>query len=338
MPSRNRDRLTAAIQAVLAEGLPQDEKVLHAVAATHGDASPESIAGVLSQRDSADAATLAAMLLFPDDGVRMRLEPLALLADCTPQQALEVAQEVARHTREALILLPDGVRMTLPLESGDAATFVERLRLADTPPPTLANVLEQRFNPAQAVRLSVQLRTCRLRWTEARTQIVARLLHGLGDAGPRDSDCESCGQNPTEVLSWAVSWLDSLSKTALPGEESQSTRTAGPGLAELLGAKHLELSTQLRRAVEFNRVFSQSSFEVMMSQGVRAPLMHPDAIRRELALLDRVCVILTGSPAWTLTGLTEVDLGAVDLEIDREGEAMIGALGGTRAPQGKKQN
>lgn len=334
MNTFRHEALIRAIIVRLQDGLRQDEDVLHAVESTHGDSSPQGIAEVLSQRDSSDAATLAAMLLFPDADLRADLEPLALAARCTAQEALAVGEAVEAAVSSAAILLPGGQRLTLPLEPGDAAAFVDRLQLADSPPEELSRLLRELFDPQEAALLSVMLRTCRLGWNPARMDVLSRLLAGLGKRAAKDGGLGPLDRPAPELLAWTVSWLDSLGPDALAHSAGESKRGHVWTLPELLGAKHLDLTTQLRRAVEFNRVFSQSSFEVMMSQGVRAPLMHPDAIREQLALLDGVCRILVGYPAWTLSGLTEVDLGEVDVESDNEGEAMIAALGGGRVPPG----
>lgn len=334
MNTSAHDALIRAIIAQLQDGLRQDVDVLHAVESTYGDASPQAIADVLAQRDSSEAATLAAMLLFPDADLRARIEPLALAARCATQEARAVGEAVEDAVHSAVILLPDGHRLTLPLEPGDAAAFVDRLQLADSPPEELSGQLWELFDPQEAALLSVMLRTSRLSWNTARVGVVSRLLAGLGKRAAQDGGLGALDRPAPDLLAWTISWLDCLGPDSLATDAGETKRGRTWTLPELLGAKHLELTTQLRRAVEFNRVFSQSSFEVMMSQGVRAPLMHPDAIREQLTLLDGVCRILVGYPAWTLSGLTEVDLGEVDVESDREGEAMIAALGGGRIPPG----
>lgn len=334
MNTSAHDALIRTIIAQLQDGLRQDEDVLHAVESTYGDASPQAIADVLAQRDSSEAATLAAMLLFPDADLRARIEPLAQTARCSAQEARAVGEAVERAVRSAAILLPGGQRLVLALEPGDAAAFVERLQLSDSPPEELSRLLRELFAPQEAALLSVMLRTSRLSWNTARFGVIARLLAGLGKRAEQDGGLGALDRPAPELLAWTISWLDCLGPDALAASAGETKRGQAWTLPELLGAKHLELTTQLRRAMEFNRAFSQSSFEVMMSQGVRAPLMHPDAIREQLALLDGVCRILAGCPAWTLSGLTEVDLGEVDVESDSEGEAMIAALGGGRVPPG----
>ena len=328
------EALTRAIVAQLQEGLRQDENVLHAVESTHGDSSPQAIAAVLSQRDSSDAATLAAMLLFPDADLRARMEPLALAARCSIREARAVGEAIEGAVRSVAILLPGGQRFTLPLEPGDAAAFVERLQLADSPPEELSRLLRELFGPQEAALLSAMLRTSRLCWNPARVEVISRLLTGLGRNAAQDRGQNTLDRPAPDLLAWTLAWLDSLGPDSLAANAGETKQGRSWTLPELLGARHLELTTQLRRAVDFNRAFSQSSFEVMMSQGVRAPLMHPDAIREQLTLLDGVCRILAGCPAWTLSGLTEVDLGEVDVESDGEGEAMIAALGGGRVPPG----
>ena len=111
------------------------------------------------------------------------------------------------------------------------------------------------------------------------------------------------------VLAWALSWLSTLP----------------PGTAPLgrLGDKYHELAARLKRAIDFHGMLSKSSFEVMLSQGVREPCLHPESIREELGLLGAVSLAVAGRPAWTLAGLREDDLGGTDDPLD-----VIRAFGG----------
>jgi hypothetical protein len=111
-----------------------------------------------------------------------------------------------------------------------------------------------------------------------------------------------------DILAWAFTYLGSL--------------TDGASALDSLGMRYAELTSRLRHSLDFHAALAKSSFEVMMSQGARVVLPHPDQIRGELALLDAVCLAVAGRPAWSLAGMAEVDIGLFE-----DGETMIAALG-----------
>jgi hypothetical protein len=351
MPGRSVRAAAAAILQALGDGLEADDSALHFILSTHGDASAAAIREALRDRDDPDAATLAGLLLFPGGKVLARLEPVLERAACSPDDAAEAARIVEAEARFARVSLPggesrkaapgrdhggsvigsggervegatapDGERLEIALEPGDAVSFVARLRLTANPPRELAAIIDERFPADTAITLKVLLRHCRLAFTPMRRAFLAGLLAGLNDGRKLDAqassgaigqirDAQAPAGNVHAVLSWTVSWLSVLPPDAAP--------------LDRLGDKYHELSARLKRALDYHEMLAKSSFEVMLSQGVREPCMHPESILAELALLDAVSLAVTGRPAWTLAGLMEDDLGAMS-----DPEDVIRALGG----------
>ena len=329
MPAESIHAVTNALRRVLDEGLPQDASVLSYLMSTHGEATAEAFAAVLEDRDSADATVLAGLLLFPGPETLERLEPILEAAKCTAQDALVAALAVEEGIGRIKAVLPGGQPVQLTLLPGEARTLVLRLRMEHSPPPTLAAVLDTSFPGLTAARLKVMLRHSRLDWTAPRVHFLETMLTGLAglappspepdgdtrDAPPRAEVLAGGDASPPknddirEILAWAISHLGSLTGEADP--------------VQALAARYLHLTARLRRASAFHAALAGSSFEVMAAQGARAALPHPDAVRRELAMLDTVSLAVTGMPSWTQAGCTEMDLGELE-----DGESLVKALGG----------
>jgi hypothetical protein len=312
MPADSINAVTEAIRCVLGEGLPQDSSVFSYLTSVHGEASPDVFAAVLEDRDSADAAVLAGLLLFPGVETLVRLEPVLEAARCSAEDASAVAEAVEAKGGRTRALLPGGQPVDLSLLPGEARTLVMRLRLEHSPPPELTAVLDKGYPGPAAVRLKVVLRHCRLTWAAPRVNFLEALLEGLSpslsEPGQVSDDTRGAEAAP-EVLAWALSHLGDLPLEADPGQA--------------LGARYLQLTARLRRASEFHAALAGSSFEVMSAQGARVALPQPETVRRELALLDSVSQAVTGRPAWSLAGSAEMDLGEFE-----DGESVIAALGG----------
>lgn len=292
-------RAAEAVAAMLSGGIEQGEAVLAYMRTTHGGDSPEDFRAVLNEPDGPDARSLCALLLSPGENQLAGLEPGLEAAACSPEEALEVSRQMERAFDTAWAVLPGGERIALPLEPGDVAAMVSRLRLDSNPPAPASRVLGERYPPELAARIKSELRHSRIAWTDQRAFFLAALLGALDPALPGLED----------VLAWTLVWLGSLPPDSVP--------------AQRLGVKHGELTARLRRSQDFHAALSKSSFELMMAQGARVSLPHPDEVRRELGLLDTVCRAVTGRPCWALEGMTEVDLGQVEDE-----ESLMRALGG----------
>jgi len=296
MNSSLQTKIVSFLLRLFEQGLPQDEAVLHYMVSTHGGASPSDFRTVLENRDDPDAASLTDLLLFPDNDALNRLELLLEGSECSPMDALAVADALAK-TSSTRAILPGGGEVPVLIERGNATRFVERLRLEHSPPRELTEAVTAGFPGENGAPLKVALRHCRLEWNVERICFLAALIRNIPTTG-----------EALDILAWTLTYLG-----ALPD---------GASALDSLGIKYAELTTRLRRSLDFHAALSKSSFEVMMAQGVRAPLLHPDAIRRELAMLETVCLAVAGRPAWTLAGMTETDLGEVD-----DGEAALDILG-----------
>ncbi|WP_243367835.1 hypothetical protein [Fundidesulfovibrio soli] len=278
----------AAVLTQLESGLPQDESVLRYAASTHADASPEALAALFALRDDPESSSLAELLLFPGEEVQRRLEPALEAARATPEQARELELALEDAVTRTWAILPGGQRLELPLEAGEAAQFVRRLRPEHTAPPEALAAVERRFPGEAGLEFKIMLRHCRLEWTPQRRAYVCAVLGGL----------EVSARNTADALAWTLRHLADA--------DPQGSFVDG------LGAAYAALEVNLKRARDFGRMLRTSSYEVMLSQGVRAPHLHEDGIRREMELVDMVCQAVAGRPAWTLAGLGQMDMGDMD--------------------------
>ena len=314
----------ATVAARLEAGLAQDGAVHDFMESAFGSSGPRALAAILGQGDTADAFTLRALLLAPGPDLLTGLEPALEAARCTPDEALAVAEHLAGTCRETWVILPDeaqpdtvppgearsgslppaAVPVAMALEPEDVRAFVRGLRLDRTAPPELGALVDARFPLEEALALKVLLRHCRLAWPPGRLGFLATLLNRLESGEPAGE-----GRDARAVLAWALRFLDSAGPQA----------PAGPALAR----RYRDLRAQLARAEQFERMLARSSYEIMMSQGLRSPLLHAGSLREELALLDRVCRAVLGRPAAFLDALTEADLG-----VYQDAEALLAALAG----------
>lgn len=301
-----------AVAAVLAEGLAQDGAVYAFMESAFGCSGVQAFEDILAQGDTSDALTLRSLLLTPGPAVLVALEPSLEAARCTTVEAQAVAARLAGTCRETQAVLPaiaspGNVRVLIPLEPDDVRVFVRKLRLESTPPSEISALLDQCFSPEDALPLKVLLRHCRLEWTPSRVALLSTLLSRLPYGVPRDANPDA-----QKILAWAVRFLDVAGPLVL----------ARPALTR----RYRELSIQLGQAEQFAQALAASSYEIMMSQGMRGSHLHAETLREELALLDRACRAVLGIPAAFLDSPIEANLGVYD-----DAEVLMAALTGLDA-------
>lgn len=297
---QSAEMLAAQLTDLLTAGLPQDQASLDTVLATLGEplaglGPALALARLAADPDTSEHAPLVALLLSPGQDAMRALEPVLAQADLDATGALALADELAtRFVRDAgrgrvLALLPDGSRAELAATSDGLRAFVRRLRPEATAPAELRQILARRCGldlaEPLAVDVAVLLRHCRLAWTPERVFFLATLLERVG----LDTD------DLPGLVAWAASFLD-LSGLPLAPRRA-------------LGARRQALLAQLRQAEALEEALTRGSYEILMSQGLRAGHVHGPSVRVELAFLERAALLVLGLSGAELDGLAVRDLG-----------------------------
>ncbi|HML62500.1 MAG TPA: hypothetical protein PKD41_16525, partial [Solidesulfovibrio sp.] len=100
--------LLDAIASRFASGLPQDASVAHFIHSTHGDLPPDRLEALVADGDDPQGASLAELLLFPDEDTARALEPALAAATLDDAGVAALAANLGRRVTRALAILPDG--------------------------------------------------------------------------------------------------------------------------------------------------------------------------------------------------------------------------------------
>lgn len=291
------DTLVRAVADTLATGLPQDAAVDHFIHSTWGDLSPADLAALVADRDDPQAASLVELLLFPGQAVALALEPVLAAARPEATDVPRLAEALAATVARAVAVLPDGGRLTLPVDADDLRRFVERLALPRTLPEEAARLLSARFPPEAALALAVAARQTGPDWTPDAASFFLTVTERLPEARPEAAD----------TLRYVLRFLRDLPQGAQP--------------LPALVARRGQLAAQLRRARLQDESLAKSNFETLRMTGARLPYLHAPDIERELAHADAVILAVTGRPAPDTLGSC-LDMGAVS-DVD----GMLAAFG-----------
>lgn len=274
---------------VQAGGLPVEAEVLEQLRQGTGlDDAALALAALAEDPEACEHAPLLALLYSPGAALRLALEPLLPPRSCAPQElAAEVLRLLAGRTVHGR--LPDGARLPLSPRPEDILHLALRLRPDRPPPRELREALARRFaDGTLRWELCALLRHGRVQgadWTPERQFFAGLLLERL-----RDQD------DARALFGWALAFLD-------------LTRDAGLPLREALAARHEELERLLRQAEAREEERERMSFELRMSQGMRAGHLHAPDLREELHLLERAAQLVYGLRPGDMAGPERVDLG-----------------------------
>lgn len=278
--------LVRAILDILDAGLPQDEAVAHFIASTHGPVPPAGLEALLADRDDPQGASLAELLLFPGTAVALALEPALAAARLDADGQRELAGTLAASARQATAVLPDGERLTFPLQPDDLRRFVGRLAPARNLPDDLRRLLAERFGPEAALAHAVVARHLGPDWTPAAASFFGALLARL----------RPDVANAPATIRYVLRFLGSLPEGEFP--------------LPALAARRGRLASQLRRARQQEEVLARSNFETLAMTGNRLPYLHAPDIAHELALADTALLAMTGRPPDDPAGVGQTrDLG-----------------------------
>ncbi|WP_461210004.1 hypothetical protein [Desulfocurvus sp. DL9XJH121] len=234
-----------------------------------GFSGPGDWREALGDPDHPDRSALAELLLFPDLGLRLALEPELPSAGCGPGDEAVLIRGLAGAG--ARFLLPGGEPLEFVLSGEDAELFVRRLRLGRVAPPEVLAALEP-LAPEAGTGARARLRRSRFAWEPGAAFVVRSLALRLG--GEEDF---------ADLLDWLCLFLESL--------EGQGA--VSPALA----ARYAESETRLKDHLAFMQRLEKSNFETMLLTGDRAPHADPEALRRDMAASQRIRLAVFNVPA-----------------------------------------
>lgn len=322
--ARGVKELADAVAAGLKAGLALDAGTLTAMGEALGEGggltgdTRRAVDLALAARDCAELGHLAALLFSPDEEFLARLEPALARAGLDAAGAGELAEELARRAGAGalpvVLRAAEGAAIEAAPTPEEARALARRLRPEATAPLELREILARRFGPEGAARLGALLRHCRLNFGPTEVFFLSTLLE-RAPASPDDA-----GTGGLSALSALLAWTTGLLSLREPGEAPR----------ELLARRRRALQVQLRQARFAEEAQEQGSYEVRMAQGFRQGHVHGPDVERELALLDRACLLVLGVAGGSLEGgPARVDLGRAE-----DAEALLRLLSGPGADGG----
>ena len=296
-----QERLIEMVAAYLDSGVPLDDGVRHFLSSTFDVDGAHGFQAFMEDPDGSEQEMFLELALFPRLELRLALE--GLLSEARFDAGAEIALTEAlgqRFSELAFLYDEEAAAVAAPISPDSMGLFVKRLHLPQNAPEAVVDEAALRLSEAGKPLFLVMVREAKLIWCDASEAFVCNLLIGLGRG---DADL-------SETASVAIATLGSWQRDGVLLDHFLKVRAT--------------LEVHAEKAKQFEKSLETLTMEALMMQGVSGPSHSEEALRKKLAIMDRI--IMDGFGVMPkMAGPREVNLGHVSREDGMEG--LLGLLG-----------
>lgn len=258
------------LRETLGRGLLLSPQLRQYIDSTLGTPSFGELAAVTADEDHCEREPLLDLLLFPDTGLKSRLEDL--LPDTEDQlrfPALLLDDFLAEPPESGLVFPETGQLLRFTLSPELSQRFIARLHLDTLLAPRLLEAVAPMAAPMRA-KLRVRLRCTRRPFTDRDAALIERFCRRF--------------PAPETVFAAHFDFLAAFLETLGPATDPY---------AELMARKRLAHQL-VKQAQDFERKLRREPIEALMLRGERCPSTGIEDARREMARIDRISLALFG--------------------------------------------
>lgn len=286
------ETLVGIIKEVFHNGLELDADVRHFIRSTFSDLSSGELAALLADPQNSDADTLRELIFFPDETMRIRIEPALEGNGITPEQQAALIRHLYQNQLEARLILPEGQSIILKLPESTVEPLIHRLHLNRSLAPQLREVVSSFEEEEFRNLVLVKLRNARTLHTGTQVQLLTDFFKKFRSQGP----------DFIELLSFLLEFLE-------------LTRPDQDMYEALVNRKRAHFRN-LQRARFFEKQLRRNNIETLIMLGVRPPNVHPEQTRLKMDLIDDICRTVFGRTEYLAPIHDSINMGEFDEDQD----------------------
>jgi len=296
--SQNRTphhRLAAELRSLLCEnGITLSRDVLDYLASALDITDPDELHRFVDMEADSDLASLLELIFFPDQELKIRLEPLLQELNLGKDDESVVLDCLLKDPLQLHVYFPESSKaIPLALPRDPARTFIQRLRIDRSPPRELLQAIDQAFTRQESLRIQVLLRSARFPFTRENQDFLLNILTHLPPPA----------EGFQATLRYALAFLDELKGAS--------------DIANQLIQKKIFLEQTLDKAQALNRRLRSQPMEVLLMQRESILSFNTEELRSHLRIVDQLCAAVMGfvpetdceSPSYSFTELSGTNLG-----------------------------
>lgn len=286
------ETLVGIIKEVFHNGLELDADVRHFIRSTFSDLSSGELAALLTDPQNSDADTLRELIFFPDETMRIRIEPALEGNGITPEQQAGLIRHLYQNQLEARLILPEGQSIILKLPESTVEPLIQRLHLTRSLAPQLRDAVSSFEEEEFRNLVLVKLRNARTLHTGTQVQLLTDFFKKFRSQGP----------DFIELLSFLLEFLE-------------LTRPDQDMYEALVNRKRAHFRN-LQKARFFEKQLRRNNIETLIMLGVRPPNVHPEQTRLKMDLIDDICRTVFGRTEYLAPIHDSINMGEFDEDQD----------------------
>lgn len=289
-------RLANAIAGLFRDGIRLNDAAWHFINSTFFHPSVEELCAVLSDESNPEREPLLELIFFPDTDQQAALENEISQGQFVDGDETGVLSFLVEAPCEARLAVPgEGAPLKVVVPEWAAGAFLRRLHIGKQLDPRLSEAVV-RFVPDDCqVRISVGLRNSRFVQTEKKVRFLCHFF----------KETASKGDDFFSMFEFLLGFLDEIGNDV--------------SIYRALADRKRACFRSLQQALKFEAQLARHNIETLLLQGVRAPHIDQDDMRRKMVMIDQVCYAVFGriepvgdDPAWEDVNGEERTLGKND--------------------------
>jgi len=284
--------LSEKLERFFQEGIVLNPDVLHFIDSTFAHPSLEELEDICEDESNIEKESLIELIFSPDESLQIQLESFLIYERFEKNDEKKVTDLLCSKALKTRILFPDGrgiLKMNVPDEA--VASFVSMLNIYWQPDVRIQNALDrisERFlkqsdGPLSNTQMdhikasvTLQMRNKRADHSEMKTKTLCMFLE---NADIEDTSFFKC-------MNYLIDTMDGLMDT--------------DDMYEILSQRKHQYRETIRQREAFESQLRKSNPETFFHQGVRAPFVNKDEMRKRIACIDTITLAVYGRIAYGL--------------------------------------
>lgn len=260
------------IADLIQQGIELSDELVHFIDSTYAARSADDFRKILSDPDGGEAETVYELLFFPDEQFQKQLEPVLLNQAFNGEDLGNLIRYLKQKKIQTQIIFPNSSqKLEIYFPDSTIDSFISRLNITSTIDPRIAATLVKCVpEKSDMYQIRVMLRNSRVLFADPACAFVCEGIEALY---PRAGYF-------WEAFSLMLDLLDQIDSAS--------------DIYAALIKKKLDLLKMIQLAEKSEKALSANSVETLMLKGVHIPSVSIDETRRQITLIDHICISIFG--------------------------------------------
>lgn len=256
------------------KGIVLDPDTIHFIDSTFLNPSLNEFDDILTDESNLERESLMELVFSPDEAIQIKLEHVLIDEDFVEDDEKEIIDLLCSKKLNTDIIFPDGRgKLNITIREKSIASFVSKLNILWKPDEQILKALDHIPNKTA---VSVRMRNKKVDFSENKINTLCSFLEKADSNDPLFFKC----------LDYLLDTLDGISDM--------------DDIYETLSQRKHQYIESIRKRQEFAELLAKSNVETLSSQGINAPFIHVDDMRKRIEIIDIITLAVYGKIVYCL--------------------------------------